>query len=65
MMADDAPDHFSWEEIYSLYGIPIVEIPIRREMSVVRDPIDDEPSSPGAVGISPSPLTTPIEAFSN
>jgi len=65
MASDDAPAHFSWEEIYSLYSIPVVEIPILSNVGTVRDFIVDEPPSTGDEDIAPIPRTTPIEAYSN
>jgi hypothetical protein len=65
MTAEDAPDHFSWEEIYSLYGIPVFDVIIPGSVGAAVASLDEEPSSPGEVGIGPFPPTNPMEAFSN
>ncbi|HUV24920.1 MAG TPA: hypothetical protein VMW26_05790 [Methanomassiliicoccales archaeon] len=60
MASDDNPEYFSWKELYSLYGISCTQD--RREGITMHQ---DETSSPGETGRSPTPLTTPIEAYSN
>lgn len=62
MTTEDAPEHFSWEEIYALYRVGWKEE--GAEIGYVYD-LHDDPSSLGERGSGPSPLINPIEAFGN
>ncbi|NYT11562.1 MAG: hypothetical protein GKC03_03295 [Methanomassiliicoccales archaeon] len=59
-MASDDNEHFSWEELYSLYGVSFTQD--HGEGITIHQ---DETSSLGEMGRGPTPLTTPIEAYSN
>jgi hypothetical protein len=62
MAFEETPDHFSWEEVYSLYSISFRDDPLLFEGVL---PHGDDPSSLGEMGRGPSPLTNPIEAFAD